>query len=299
MYPLVLGADIGTTFTALMAALVSSKLESLQIALSHLFFNVTGLIIWYPIPFMRHIMIRLSQKLGKIVRSWRGFPILFIVVVFFLIPIALLGISICFEKKSKGFTALGVFIVLLIVGGIAYFAVWWRWKGGKVSFNKCLRKRQRKSEAIKTLADDMDYMKADIEYCRKEIVHIKDYSKIPMKHSIRMEEGRPVITFFPPTYPEDAEEAAAAAAAAEDLGEQVSLYEECHRQNWRDILLSAADTIQDEIGSAVGSTQDRLGGSIRSATRMALNASTRSSRRNVLNRSGRAAARQPGSQSVK
>jgi sodium-dependent phosphate cotransporter len=47
MYPLELGADIGTTFTALIAAMVSSKIESLQIALVHLFFNLTGIVIWY------------------------------------------------------------------------------------------------------------------------------------------------------------------------------------------------------------------------------------------------------------
>jgi sodium-dependent phosphate cotransporter len=52
MYPLELGADIGTTFTALMAAMVSSKIESLQIALVHLFFNLTGIIIWYRTYFL-------------------------------------------------------------------------------------------------------------------------------------------------------------------------------------------------------------------------------------------------------
>ena len=41
MLPLVLGADIGTTITAFMAASVSSGVESLQIALVHMFFNVT------------------------------------------------------------------------------------------------------------------------------------------------------------------------------------------------------------------------------------------------------------------
>jgi sodium-dependent phosphate cotransporter len=52
MYPLELGADIGTTFTALMAAMVSSKIESLQIALVHLFFNLTGILIWYRTYFL-------------------------------------------------------------------------------------------------------------------------------------------------------------------------------------------------------------------------------------------------------
>ena len=47
LYPLQLGADIGTTFTAVLASLVSSKVESLQVALCHLFFNLTGIVLWY------------------------------------------------------------------------------------------------------------------------------------------------------------------------------------------------------------------------------------------------------------
>jgi len=41
MCPIVLGADIGTTCTALMAAVASSKVEALQIVLVHLFFSAT------------------------------------------------------------------------------------------------------------------------------------------------------------------------------------------------------------------------------------------------------------------
>jgi len=71
IYPLTLGADIGTTFTALMAAMVSSNLGSLQIALAHLFFNLTGIVIWYPIPFMRHaVMHELCAQ------TWRNHTLL-------------------------------------------------------------------------------------------------------------------------------------------------------------------------------------------------------------------------------
>jgi sodium-dependent phosphate cotransporter len=52
MIPLDLGADIGTTFTALMAAMVSSKIESFQIALVHLFVDLTGIVIWYRTCFL-------------------------------------------------------------------------------------------------------------------------------------------------------------------------------------------------------------------------------------------------------
>ena len=40
MYPLTLGANIGTTMTAIMASLVADEVESIQVALAHLFFNL-------------------------------------------------------------------------------------------------------------------------------------------------------------------------------------------------------------------------------------------------------------------
>jgi len=52
MLPLTLGANIGTTWTSILASLVSSKVESVQIAICHLSFNILGIFIWYgpPIP---------------------------------------------------------------------------------------------------------------------------------------------------------------------------------------------------------------------------------------------------------
>ena len=43
MFPLTLGANIGTTVTGLLAALVSDSTDALQVALSHLFFNISGI----------------------------------------------------------------------------------------------------------------------------------------------------------------------------------------------------------------------------------------------------------------
>lgn len=47
MLPLTLGANIGTTCTALIASLVSLKFGAVQIALVHLFFNIIGILIWF------------------------------------------------------------------------------------------------------------------------------------------------------------------------------------------------------------------------------------------------------------
>jgi sodium-dependent phosphate cotransporter len=50
MFPLTIGANIGSTVTGFLAAMVSANVNSLQVALAHLFFNITGILIWYPVP---------------------------------------------------------------------------------------------------------------------------------------------------------------------------------------------------------------------------------------------------------
>uniref|UniRef100_A0A672UT07 Sodium-dependent phosphate transport protein 2A n=1 Tax=Strigops habroptila TaxID=2489341 RepID=A0A672UT07_STRHB len=65
-YPLTLGSNIGTTTTAILAALASpgDKLaSSFQIALCHFFFNISGILLWYPLPFTR-LPIRMAKALG-------------------------------------------------------------------------------------------------------------------------------------------------------------------------------------------------------------------------------------------
>jgi sodium-dependent phosphate cotransporter len=52
---MVLGSNIGTTVTGILAALGAANLRfSLQIALCHTLFNISGIIIWYPIPYLRY-----------------------------------------------------------------------------------------------------------------------------------------------------------------------------------------------------------------------------------------------------
>ena len=56
VYPLFLGSNIGTTTTGLLAALASPGQglhDALQIAFVHLLFNISGILLYYPIPFMR------------------------------------------------------------------------------------------------------------------------------------------------------------------------------------------------------------------------------------------------------
>jgi sodium-dependent phosphate cotransporter len=96
IYPLTLGANIGTTGTAVLAALAAtSNFDSaIQIALCHLFFNITGILIFYPIPFMRNIPIKFAKKLGNITAEYRWFAVLYLLFCFFLFPAAIFGLSI-------------------------------------------------------------------------------------------------------------------------------------------------------------------------------------------------------------
>ncbi|XP_034282181.1 sodium-dependent phosphate transport protein 2B isoform X2 [Pantherophis guttatus] len=115
-YPLTLGSNIGTTTTAILAAMASpgNRLKySLQIALCHFFFNISGIILWYPFPFMR-IPIRLSKALGNITAKYRWFAIFYLLSCFFLIPLAVFGLSVAGWPYLVA-VAVPVFMALILV----------------------------------------------------------------------------------------------------------------------------------------------------------------------------------------
>jgi len=96
-YPITLGANIGTTITGILAAISSdgTKLaNALQVALAHLFFNISGIIIWYPIPVMRKVPISAAKAMGNITAKYRWFALVYIITVFFLFPVAVFGLSL-------------------------------------------------------------------------------------------------------------------------------------------------------------------------------------------------------------
>eukprot|EP00977_Amphora_coffeiformis_P016838 scaffold5325_cov183-Amphora_coffeaeformis.AAC.16 len=162
MLPLTLGANIGTTMTGILASLVSDSTKSLQVALAHLFFNVTGILIFYPIPMLRELPLRAARKLGKATRLWRGFPILYIAVMFVLVPLFFLALSALFEEDAKGFTVLGSFIVVMVGLGLAYLLYWCYYKDGREKCSNCLLDRERRRVINRDLPDDIDYIKSKL-----------------------------------------------------------------------------------------------------------------------------------------
>lgn len=163
MLPLTLGANIGTTFTGLMAAMVSGSKDSLQVALAHLFFNIIGIIIWYPIPFMRKFPLDGARKLGKATRIWRGFPIVYLFMAFFLIPLLLLGVSMLFDQNSKGFDVLGVIVVILLAIGMARIGYKWKYGGLKERIITYMTTRQERNDALRNLPANMSEVKSELQ----------------------------------------------------------------------------------------------------------------------------------------
>ncbi|XP_019306001.2 sodium-dependent phosphate transport protein 2A isoform X2 [Panthera pardus] len=120
-YPLTLGSNIGTTTTAILAALASprEKLSSaFQIALCHFFFNISGILLWYPVPCTR-LPIRMAKALGKRTAKYRWFAVLYLLLCFLLLPSLVFGISMAGWQAMAGvgapFGALLAFVVLVNV----------------------------------------------------------------------------------------------------------------------------------------------------------------------------------------
>jgi sodium-dependent phosphate cotransporter len=90
IFPYTLGANIGTTVTAMLAALVTGNLASVSVAFSHLLFNLSGIFVWWPFKF---IPIILAQKFSELAMRKKAIPVLYIIVVFFLLPLILIIIS--------------------------------------------------------------------------------------------------------------------------------------------------------------------------------------------------------------
>jgi len=86
IFPFALGANVGTTITAMLAALVTGSEAAVTVAFAHMLFNLSGIILIWPI---KRLPIFLSQTLATAALKSRLVPIVYVVVVFFLIPILL------------------------------------------------------------------------------------------------------------------------------------------------------------------------------------------------------------------
>ncbi len=89
-FPITLGANIGTTITAVLASFAVETSDGLTIALCHVFFNLISVIVIYPIKPLREIPIKLATALSNATAKRKSVAILYVLITFVLLP--LLGI---------------------------------------------------------------------------------------------------------------------------------------------------------------------------------------------------------------
>ncbi|MFQ5850949.1 MAG: Na/Pi symporter [Candidatus Binatia bacterium] len=87
IFPYTLGANIGTTFTAILAALAIANPSAVVVAFVHLLFNIAGIVIWWP---LRKLPLFLARKLSGLALRNRFLPFAYIITVFFLVPLAVI-----------------------------------------------------------------------------------------------------------------------------------------------------------------------------------------------------------------
>ncbi len=86
-YPITLGANVGTTVTALIASLAVTRPEGLTIALVHTLFNVTALALIFPFRRIREVPILMAQRLAEVAIRHRSLVGAYLAGVFVIVPL--------------------------------------------------------------------------------------------------------------------------------------------------------------------------------------------------------------------
>lgn len=97
IYPFTLGANIGTTVTALIAAFAFSGVEAqfaLQAALVHLLFNLLATALIFGVPFLRVIPLEGAALLGELGARNKLFVVAWVLGVFVVVPAVLIFLTV-------------------------------------------------------------------------------------------------------------------------------------------------------------------------------------------------------------
>lgn len=85
-FPITVGANIGTTVTALLASAAADSSLGLTIALVHLGFNLAGTLLFYPLPAMRELPLRGARRLALLATMNKAWLLAYLVLAFAIIP---------------------------------------------------------------------------------------------------------------------------------------------------------------------------------------------------------------------
>jgi sodium-dependent phosphate cotransporter len=87
IFPYTLGANIGTTITAILASLATGNINAVVVAFAHLIFNISGILIWWPLS---RVPIFLANTLAEFSIKNKIYPFIYVLTLFFVIPLAVI-----------------------------------------------------------------------------------------------------------------------------------------------------------------------------------------------------------------
>jgi sodium-dependent phosphate cotransporter len=99
-FPVTIGANVGTTVTALLATLAVSGANAhagVEIALVHVLFNLSGIALIYPVPFIRRLPLVAARFLAELAVESRKWALLYVVSLFYGLPAILVVLNKFFE----------------------------------------------------------------------------------------------------------------------------------------------------------------------------------------------------------
>ena len=88
-FPVTVGANIGTTVTALLASLAVSGVNAsagVHIALVHLLFNLAGTLLIIPIPAVRRLPLAGAEWIAGVAVNSRQWALLYVFILFYAVP---------------------------------------------------------------------------------------------------------------------------------------------------------------------------------------------------------------------
>ncbi len=88
IFPYTLGANVGTTITAMLAALAVGEVNAVTVAFAHMLFNVCGILVIWPFPAVRRLPILMAEKMTDIAMYSRVIPVVWVLFFFFALPFA-------------------------------------------------------------------------------------------------------------------------------------------------------------------------------------------------------------------
>ena len=75
VFPYTLGANVGTTCTAILAALAVAEPSAVTVAFAHLLFNLVGIALIWPIRKVREVPLALARRMAYLAQRNRWIPV--------------------------------------------------------------------------------------------------------------------------------------------------------------------------------------------------------------------------------